>query len=208
MRVRGLSALAVLRGEVPVLRLQQPRPPRRGGRGAVPRRLPGGDRPCRGACPRPGGHQHLPRRRHPFADAAGDGGGTARCGCGSVERRARRGGVAGANPSSVEAGRFRGYRDAGVNRVSLGVQALDDASLKTLGRLHNAEEAFAAIRIAQTTFARTSFDLIYARPGQSRPRGARRIAGGDRPRGGTSLALPAHHRAGHAVSTVSPPPAS
>jgi oxygen-independent coproporphyrinogen-3 oxidase len=72
-----------------------------------------------------------------------------------------------ANPSSVEAGRFRGYRDAGVNRVSLGVQALDDASLKTLGRLHNAEEAFAAIRIAQTTFARTSFDLIYARPGQS-----------------------------------------
>ncbi len=72
-----------------------------------------------------------------------------------------------ANPSSVEAGRFRGYREAGVNRVSLGVQALDDASLKTLGRLHNAEEAFAAIRIAQTTFARTSFDLIYARPGQT-----------------------------------------
>ncbi|MCJ2013756.1 radical SAM family heme chaperone HemW [Methylobacterium sp. J-076] len=71
-----------------------------------------------------------------------------------------------ANPSSVEAGRFRGYRTAGVNRVSLGVQALDDASLKTLGRLHNAEEAFAAIRIAQATFARTSFDLIYARPGQ------------------------------------------
>ncbi len=72
-----------------------------------------------------------------------------------------------ANPSSVEAGRFRGYREAGVNRVSLGVQALDDASLKTLGRLHNADEAFAAIRIAQLTFARTSFDLIYARPGQS-----------------------------------------
>ncbi|GJE37887.1 radical SAM family heme chaperone HemW [Methylobacterium persicinum] len=72
-----------------------------------------------------------------------------------------------ANPSSVEAGRFQGYRTAGVNRVSLGVQALDDASLKTLGRLHNAAEAFTAIRIAQTTFARTSFDLIYARPGQS-----------------------------------------
>ena len=72
-----------------------------------------------------------------------------------------------ANPSSVEAGRFLGYREAGVNRVSLGVQALDDASLKTLGRLHNAEEAFTAIRIAQTTFARTSFDLIYARPGQT-----------------------------------------
>lgn len=72
-----------------------------------------------------------------------------------------------ANPSSVEAGRFRGYRAAGVNRVSLGVQALDDASLKTLGRLHNAEEAFAAIKVAQGTFARTSFDLIYARPNQS-----------------------------------------
>lgn len=72
-----------------------------------------------------------------------------------------------ANPSSVEAGRFRGYRAAGVNRVSLGVQALDDASLKTIGRLHNAEEAFAAIRVAQDTFDRTSFDLIYARPGQS-----------------------------------------
>lgn len=72
-----------------------------------------------------------------------------------------------ANPSSVEAGRFRGYRAAGVNRVSLGVQALDDASLKALGRLHNAQEAFAAITVAQSTFERTSFDLIYARPRQS-----------------------------------------
>ncbi|MCJ2091267.1 radical SAM family heme chaperone HemW [Methylobacterium sp. J-072] len=72
-----------------------------------------------------------------------------------------------ANPSSVEAGRFRGYRTAGVNRVSLGVQAFDDASLKKLGRLHNAEEAFAAIGIAQAVFERTSFDLIYARPDQT-----------------------------------------
>ncbi|MCJ2143142.1 radical SAM family heme chaperone HemW [Methylobacterium sp. E-066] len=72
-----------------------------------------------------------------------------------------------ANPSSVEAGRFRGYRTAGVNRVSLGVQAFDDASLKRLGRLHNAEEAFAAIGIAQAVFERTSFDLIYARPDQT-----------------------------------------
>ena len=72
-----------------------------------------------------------------------------------------------ANPSSVEAGRFRGYRTAGVNRVSLGVQALDDSSLKKLGRLHNAEEAFAAIGIAQAVFDRTSFDLIYARPDQT-----------------------------------------
>ncbi|WP_205836080.1 radical SAM family heme chaperone HemW [Methylobacterium brachiatum] len=72
-----------------------------------------------------------------------------------------------ANPSSVEADRFRGYRAAGVNRVSLGVQALDDASLKKLGRLHNAAEAFAAIGVAQAVFDRTSFDLIYARPDQT-----------------------------------------
>ncbi len=74
-----------------------------------------------------------------------------------------------ANPSSVEAGRFRGYRAAGVNRVSLGVQAFDDASLRQLGRLHDAAEAFAAIAVAQRAFDRTSFDLIYARPGQTPP---------------------------------------
>lgn len=72
-----------------------------------------------------------------------------------------------ANPSSVEAERFRGYRAAGVNRVSLGVQALNDKDLQTLGRLHTAEEAFAAVEIARKTFPRISFDLIYARPGQS-----------------------------------------
>jgi oxygen-independent coproporphyrinogen-3 oxidase len=72
-----------------------------------------------------------------------------------------------ANPSSVEAGRFRGYRTAGVNRVSLGVQSLDDRELKTLGRLHTVEEARAAIDIARRTFGRFSFDLIYARPGQT-----------------------------------------
>src|SRR5436190_1990280 len=71
-----------------------------------------------------------------------------------------------ANPSSVEAGRFRGYRAAGVNRVSLGVQALDDADLRALGRLHNVEEALVAIALARDIFPRMSFDLIYARPGQ------------------------------------------
>ena len=69
-----------------------------------------------------------------------------------------------ANPTSVEAARFRGYRAAGVNRVSLGVQALDDAALRDLGRLHSADEALAAVEIARTVFARYSFDLIYARP--------------------------------------------
>ncbi len=72
-----------------------------------------------------------------------------------------------ANPTSVEATRFRGYRSAGVNRVSLGVQALDDASLKELGRLHTAQEALDAVAIARSVFGRYSFDLIYARPRQT-----------------------------------------
>jgi len=72
-----------------------------------------------------------------------------------------------ANPTSVEAERFRGFRAAGVNRVSLGVQALNDADLRALGRMHSAEEALAAVAIARAAFERTSFDLIYARPGQT-----------------------------------------
>ena len=72
-----------------------------------------------------------------------------------------------ANPTSVEATRFKGYRTAGVNRVSLGVQALDDDVLKSLGRTHTAEEALAAVAIARGAFERYSFDLIYARPGQA-----------------------------------------
>ena len=72
-----------------------------------------------------------------------------------------------ANPTSVEAERFRGYRRAGVNRLSLGVQSLDDRQLKFLGRLHSADEALAAIGIARDIFPRLSFDLIYARPGQT-----------------------------------------
>jgi len=72
-----------------------------------------------------------------------------------------------ANPSSVEAGRFRAYRAAGVNRVSLGVQALNDDVLRFLGRLHSRDEAVAAVEVAQSTFDRVSFDMIYARPGQT-----------------------------------------
>jgi oxygen-independent coproporphyrinogen-3 oxidase len=72
-----------------------------------------------------------------------------------------------ANPTSVEADRFRGYRAAGVNRVSLGVQALNDADLRRLGRMHNVEEALAAIKLAREIFPRLSFDLIYARPDQT-----------------------------------------
>jgi putative oxygen-independent coproporphyrinogen III oxidase len=72
-----------------------------------------------------------------------------------------------ANPTSVEASRFRGYRTAGVNRVSLGVQALDDRALAELGRLHSAREALDAVAVARGIFERISFDLIYARPGQT-----------------------------------------
>ena len=73
-----------------------------------------------------------------------------------------------ANPSSVEAGNFAALAAAGINRVSLGVQSLDDEALKFLGRLHGADEALAALETAQRHFARTSIDLIYARPGQTR----------------------------------------
>ena len=72
-----------------------------------------------------------------------------------------------ANPGSVEADRFAGYRAAGVNRVSIGVQALNDRDLRALGRIHSVAEARRAIDIGQRTFDRVSFDLIYARPGQT-----------------------------------------
>jgi putative oxygen-independent coproporphyrinogen III oxidase len=72
-----------------------------------------------------------------------------------------------ANPTSVEATRFAGYRTAGVNRVSLGVQALSDAALKDLGRLHSVREALDAVAIARKSFERYSFDLIYARTDQT-----------------------------------------
>ena len=74
-----------------------------------------------------------------------------------------------ANPTSVEAERFRGYRDAGVNRLSLGIQALDDTDLRRLGRQHSAAEALAALALARETFSRVSCDLIYARQDQTLP---------------------------------------
>ena len=73
-----------------------------------------------------------------------------------------------ANPSSVEAQKFADFRFAGVNRVSVGVQSLDNDALRFLGRAHSATDAIQAITIAERTFERTSFDLIYALPGQSR----------------------------------------
>ena len=71
-----------------------------------------------------------------------------------------------ANPTSIEAGRFRGYQQAGVNRISMGIQALNDADLRALGRLHTVDEGLAAFETARDIFDRVSFDLIYARQGQ------------------------------------------
>ncbi len=72
-----------------------------------------------------------------------------------------------ANPTSIEAGRFQAYRDSGVGRVSIGIQALNDTDLKRLGRLHTVAEALAALEIARDVFDRVSFDLIYARQFQT-----------------------------------------
>jgi len=81
-----------------------------------------------------------------------------------------------ANPTSVEARNFAGYRSAGVNRVSVGVQALNEPDLRALGRQHSVAEALAAFRLAAKIFPRVSFDLIYARPGQTREAWAAELA--------------------------------
>lgn len=72
-----------------------------------------------------------------------------------------------ANPTSVEAAKLAGFRDAGVNRISMGIQALDDVALAFLGRRHTAAQALTALETARALFPRASFDLIYARPGQT-----------------------------------------
>jgi oxygen-independent coproporphyrinogen-3 oxidase len=72
-----------------------------------------------------------------------------------------------ANPGSAESGRFRGYRQAGVNRLSLGIQSFDDARLAALGRIHSADEARRAIEAAQASFENVNLDLMYGLPGQS-----------------------------------------
>jgi oxygen-independent coproporphyrinogen-3 oxidase len=72
-----------------------------------------------------------------------------------------------ANPTSVEAAKFRAFRDAGINRVSMGIQALNDDDLRRLGRMHSSAEAIAAFDVARSIFNRVSFDLIYARQGQT-----------------------------------------
>lgn len=90
-----------------------------------------------------------------------------------------------ANPTSTEASRFSGYRDGGVNRISMGFQALNDEDLRKLGRLHNVEEGLEAFQLAQSFFPRTSFDLIYARQDQTLQQWTSELA--------TSLALASDH---------------
>ena len=109
-----------------------------------------------------------------------------------------------ANPTSVEAGRLAAFREAGVNRISLGVQSLEDAPLRMLGRQHSAAEAVAALEVARRIFPRLSFDLIYARPGQTlaawQAELDQRTRLGRRP----SLAVSADDRARHRVRGAAP----
>jgi oxygen-independent coproporphyrinogen-3 oxidase len=90
-----------------------------------------------------------------------------------------------ANPTSIEAGRFAGYAAAGVNRVSIGIQSFDEDALKFLGREHTAGQAIAALELGRKIFPRLSFDLIYARPGQTETAWRAELA--------TALSLAADH---------------
>ena len=158
---------------------------------------------------RPHRQQHLLRRRHAVADAAGLGGRDPRRHRQALAGRARRRDHA-RSQSDQRGGRraSAAIRAAGVNRVSLGVQSLDDAALKELGRLHSAQEALDAVAIARANFERYSFDLIYARPRQSLESWAaelRQSAGACRR---SSLDVSTHHRARHAVLRRCTKPAS
>ena len=110
-----------------------------------------------------------------------------------------------ANPTSVEAARLAGYRSAGVGRLSLGVQSFEPEGLTVLGREHSVEEAIEAIAVARSLFERVSFDLIYARPGQTRDGWRRELATALDHAGNASFRLPAHHRARYRVSRAAPP---
>src|SRR6185312_6084348 len=154
-----LRALAVLPVEMPVLRLQQPRAPRGDRRDALPACFRGGTRGDGRTRPWPNRVDDLFRRRHAVADAALDCAGTTRRDRQALVDRARRRGDAGGQSDQCGS-------DA-LSRLSRGVQSLDDAALKELGRLHSAQEALDAVAVARSIFKRYSFDLIYARPRQT-----------------------------------------
>ena len=104
-----------------------------------------------------------------------------------------------ANPGTVEAGRFRGFRDAGVNRISIGVQSFDDRMLSALGRIHSADEARRAIAAALAAFDNVNIDLMYGLPGQSLDMARADIREAAECRHAAPLGLSAHHRAEHRV---------
>ena len=104
-----------------------------------------------------------------------------------------------ANPNSAEAARFADLARAGVNRISLGLQSFDDADLAFLGRAHSADEGLRALEAAQSAVDRVSFDLIYALPGDTEDGWSADARSRARPRHRASVALPADHRAGHAL---------
>ena len=105
-----------------------------------------------------------------------------------------------ANPGTVEAGRFRGFRDAGVNRISIGVQSFDDRMLTALGRIHSRRGGRGAPSPRRSrAFDNVNIDLMYGLPGQSARHGARRHSRGGGRRHAARLGLPAHHRAEHRV---------
>ncbi len=151
---------------------------------------------------RAGAHrlQHLLRRRHAVADGSADGHGDPRSHRRALERR-----------SQMLRSRSKPIRPASRRRASqamrrpasidsrLGVQALDDQSLKALGRMHTADEALAALDLAKRNFGRVSFDLIYAREGQSVEQWRSELTEALAPCRRSSLALSAHHRARHDV---------
>ena len=108
-----------------------------------------------------------------------------------------------ANPGTFERAKFAGYRAAGVNRLSLGIQSFDPASLAALGRVHDADEARRAAEAALAIFGNVNFDLMYALPRQTLGRGRGRSRGGARVRAAAPVVLPPDARAEHAVPPVS-----
>ena len=198
-RLRRLRALAVLPVEVPLLRFQQPRAPRRHRRGALRARVRGRDRRDRRARARPHGVDDFLRRRHAVADAAGD-----RCRPSST----RSASTGASRPTSRS--RSRPIRPASRRRASAAIARPASTACRSacrrsttprsrLGRLHTAQEALDAVAIARAIFERYSFDLIYARPGQTPARLGGRAQARHRGGGRASLALSADHRARHAV---------
>lgn len=127
----------------------------------------GGTRPRRGRNPGARSEFDFLRWRHTFAHGSQSCGRPDRARCAAWPQANDMEITLEANPTSVEAGRFAAYRAAGVNRVSMGIQALNDEDLRQLGRLHSVAEARAAFDVARTHFDRVSFDLIYARQDQT-----------------------------------------